>query len=142
MSARAYRVLGVDDNEDDLLLLRIALRQTPHLNLAATVHNGAEAISYLKGEGRFADRHEYPLPDVMVLDIKMPQLDGFGVLEWLRQQARKSCRVIVLTSSLDESDKRRAIEMGAESFCIKPVDPAGYKGVARALEQLASGSSQ
>jgi CheY-like chemotaxis protein len=141
MSARAYRVLGVDDNEDDLLLLGIALRQTPHLKLAATVRDGVEAIAYMKGEGRFSDRHEFPLPDVMILDIKMPQVDGFGVLEWLRKHAERSCRVVVLTSSLDESDKRRAIEMGAASFCVKPVDPSGYRGLAKALETLAIGTA-
>jgi CheY-like chemotaxis protein len=77
-----------------------------------------------------------------VLDIKMPQVDGFGVLDWLRRQRQKACRVIVLTSSLDESDKRRALALGAESFWVKPVDPSGYRGLARTLENLAAGSAQ
>ena len=134
MSLRRYRVVGVDDSEDDLLLLERALRGASRLDLTATLRDGIQAIAYLNGEDRFADRSRWPVPDLLVLDLKMPNLDGFGVLEWLAQRPPHGCKVVVLTSSLAEVDKRRALKLGADAVYIKPPDPAGYRALARMLE--------
>src|SRR5690349_2988707 len=138
MSAQQYRVVGVDDSTDDLLLLRRALRQASGLNLAATLGDGLEAIAYLKGDGAFADRAQWPIPDLLVLDIKMPGLDGFGVLDWLARHPGSEFKVVILTSSLADVDRLRALRMGADAVCVKPVDPAGYRALARLLEDQVS----
>jgi len=130
---RQHRVLGVDDSSDDLLFLQRALAQTEALALVATVRSGSDAIAYLGGEGRFSDRFLYPLPDLLLLDVKMPGIDGFGVLQWLRDHPLK-CRVVVLTGSLADTDRHRAVALGAHAVCIKPVKPSDYGLLFAALE--------
>src|SRR4051812_33029458 len=95
-------ILIAEDREDDVLLIRRSLERARVLNPIQIVRNGEETISYLQGEGKFANRDEYPLPSLLLLDLKMPRTDGFEVLRWIRQQpALKALRVIVLTSSED-----------------------------------------
>src|SRR4051812_35437595 len=116
-------ILLAEDREDDVVLIRRAFRQAYVVNPLYVVQDGVEAISYLKGEGRFSNREEFPLPDLMLLDLKMPRLDGFEVLEWIRKQpGLSSLRVVVLTSSDELRDVNRAYKLGANSFMVKPVD--------------------
>jgi CheY-like chemotaxis protein len=87
------------------------------------VRDGEEAVAYLKGEGRYFDREEYPVPDLLLLDLKMPRMDGFEVLRWIRQQPGLSpLRVVMLTSSEDIRDVNVAYRLGANSFMVKPMD--------------------
>ncbi len=87
------------------------------------VRDGAEAVAYLKGEGKFSNRSEYPLPELMLLDLKMPRMDGFAVLRWMRaQRGLSSIRVIVLTSCENIRDVNLAYKLGANSFLVKPLD--------------------
>src|SRR5207247_4982072 len=87
------------------------------------VRNGDEAIAYLKGEGQYANRAEYPLPGLLLLDLKMPGKDGFDVLRWIRQQPGVSeLRIVVLTSSDEIRDVNQAYQLGANSFLFKSVD--------------------
>src|SRR5690349_327990 len=79
-------ILIAEDDEDHVFLLKRALQKGAVLNPVFVVSDGQEAIEYLKGEGKYADRYEYPLPSLLLLDLKMPQKDGFEVLEWIRQQ--------------------------------------------------------
>jgi len=114
-------ILLVDDSENDLTLMNIAFRKAGLNSPLQVVHNGEEAIAYLAGEGRYADRNEFPLPAVMLLDLNMPMRDGFDVLDWLRKQSRlKRLSTIVLTSSLRPEDVERAFELGAHSYLVKP----------------------
>jgi CheY-like chemotaxis protein len=93
------------------------------INPLYVVRDGEEAIAYLKGEDRFANRDEYPLPTLLLLDLKMPRKDGFGVLEWIRQQpSLRRLRVVVLTGSEDIYDVNRAYDLGANSFLVKPLN--------------------
>jgi CheY-like chemotaxis protein len=116
-------ILIADDREDDVLLMRRSLERAHVSNPLQIVRNGEEAISYLKGEAKFANRDEYPLPALLLLDLKMPRTDGFEVLRWIRQQpGLKALRVIVLTSSADIRDVNQAYELGANSFLVKPMD--------------------
>ena len=96
----------------------------PQVGLSCQLHavtDGEEAIAYLQGANLFADRELYPLPNLVVLDLKMPRLSGFDVLAWLRQEEK--CHwlpVIVLSSSNHEADVKRAYSLGANSYLVKP----------------------
>src|SRR4030088_120865 len=104
-------VLIAEDREDDVILIKRSLQKAGVPNPIQVVRSGGDAISYLKGEAEFADRNEYPLPALLLLDLKMPRTDGFDVLRWIRQQpGLKALRVIVLTSSEDIRDVNRAYE--------------------------------
>jgi len=116
-------ILLAEDNEDHVLLIRRAFRQSGLVNPLYVVNDGEQAIAYLKGEGQYANRAEYPLPCLLLLDLKMPNKNGFEVLEWVRREpAFSALRVIVLTTSGETRDINRAYQLGANSFLTKPVD--------------------
>jgi CheY-like chemotaxis protein len=116
-------ILLAEDDENHVFLIRRAFKKAGLINPLYVVRNGEEAIAYLKGEGCFANREEYPLPALLLLDLKMPQKDGFQVLEWIRQEPNfRRLRVVVLTSSEEIRDVNRAYELGANSFLVKPID--------------------
>ncbi len=102
-----------------------------------SVCDGAEAIDYLAGKGRFADRREFPLPDLMLLDLKMPRRDGFDVLTWIRTQpAFRALRVIVLTGYPDSHAIEQAYELGAASFLQKPVDFVEFPHLIQSMQHF------
>ena len=116
-------ILLAEDDPDDVLLTNIALRKARLANPLQVVRDGEEALMYLSGESRFADRERYPLPILLLLDLNMPKLNGFQVLEWLRKQSELSrLPVAVMTSSDDDPYVKRAYELGADSYLIKPPD--------------------
>lgn len=122
MSERAV-ILLAEDEEDDVLLIKRAFHQASIFNPLFVVWNGEEAINYLKGTGKYTNRAEYPLPDLFLLDLKMPRVDGFQVLEWIRRQpGLKGLRILVLTSSDQIRDANKAYQLGANSFLVKPLD--------------------
>lgn len=127
--------LIVDDSEDDTILICRAFARAHMLNPIHVVHNGQDAIDYLNGQGSFADRETYPLPQIVLLDLKMPGLDGFDVLMWIRHnQALNELRVIVLTSSTDVRDANLAFQLGANGFVIKPADFLRFVEFSEALD--------
>jgi len=127
-------ILLIDDSENDVLLAKRALAKAGIFNPLYVVHNGEETIAYLEGAGPFSSRDEYPLPELVLLDLKMPGLNGFEVLQWIREQPNlKGLRVIVLTTSEDIHDVNRAYQMGANSFLMKPFDFDHYTDMARTL---------
>jgi CheY-like chemotaxis protein len=111
--------LLVEDNEDDVFFMERAFQQAGVRNPLHVVRNGEEAIEYLSGQNDFSDRERYPLPDLIFLDLKMPGVNGFEVLKWMRDQSLK-LPVAVLTSSPEEIDRQRAFELGAECYLLKP----------------------
>ena len=116
-------ILMVDDSDNDLFLLRMAFKKAEFSVPLQEVHDGQEAIAYLKGEGRYSDRVGFPLPAIMFLDLNMPMKNGFEVLEWLRDQpGLKRLTVLVLTASMREEDAERAFDLGANWFAVKPSD--------------------
>ena len=120
-------ILLAEDNENHVLLIRRAFEQAGLVNPLYVVSDGEEAVAYLKGQGKYANREEYPLPCLLLLDLKMPRKDGFEVLEWIRQQPGLfALRVVVLTSSQLPADTNRAYEAGANSFLVKPSDFQNY----------------
>jgi CheY-like chemotaxis protein len=116
-------ILLAEDNDDHVILIRRAFAKANLLNPLQLVKDGQEAMAYLSGEGIYADRGKYPFPALLLLDLKMPNVDGFGVLKWLRDQKHlPALRVVVLTTSDRIFDMQRAYELGAHSFLTKPVD--------------------
>lgn len=114
-------ILLVDDSEDNLFLLRAAFEMAKCPHPLQEVHNGEEAIAYLKGEGAYGDRSKFPLPTVMLLDLNMPRKSGFEVLAWVRAQpGLKRLAIIILTASMRREDVERAFDLGATSFLVKP----------------------
>ena len=115
------KVLIAEDDPSDVFLLRRAFAVA---KIPATLHfvcDGQEAIDYLEGGAAYNNRTAYPLPDLMLLDLKMPKLNGFDVLTWLRRQpGLKRLLVTVLTSSDQPNDINRAYDLGANSYLLKP----------------------
>jgi CheY-like chemotaxis protein len=115
------RVLIAEDDPSDVFLIQ---RAFTNAHVPATLHvvrDGQEAIDYLEGQASYADRNTYPLPDLLLLDLKMPRLNGFDVLHWLRQKpGLKRLLVTVLTSSDQPKDINRAYDLGANSYLLKP----------------------
>lgn len=127
-------ILLVEDREDDVLLVQRSFEKARLLNPLVVVRNGEEAINYLRGEGKYSNREEFPLPDLILLDLKMPGFDGFDVLRWIRTQANlRALRVIVLTSSENVYDVDKAYSLGANSFLVKPSSFNNYVEVLRAM---------
>jgi two-component system response regulator len=120
-------VLVVDDREDDIVLTQEAFAQAKVPTQLFVVRDGAEAISYLEGSGKFANRAEFPIPDLMLLDINMPKVDGFEVLRWVRSNPDlKSLRVVMLTTSDQMIDIDLAYELGVNSYVVKPIKFQSY----------------
>lgn len=127
-------ILIADDSEDDVHFIRRAFGRSGLINPLFVVHDGQEAINYLKGEGKFANRDEYPLPTLLLLDLKMPNKNGFEVLEWVRKESEvKGLRIVVLTNSGMTSDINRAYRLGANSFMVKPVDKDQFFAITDAI---------
>jgi len=100
------------------------------------VRDGREVVDYLGGEGLYADRSKHPLPCALLLDLKMPRMNGFDVLEWLSQRPQfKSLPVIVLTASGHEADMQKSRQMGAWDYCVKPVE---FEQSVELIQQLMS----
>jgi CheY-like chemotaxis protein len=127
-------ILLVDDSEDDCTLMRRAFSKAKLLNPLLAVRSGEEAIDYLNGVGKYANRAEYPLPALILLDIKMPGMEGLEVLRWIRNQpGLRTLRVVMLTTSNDLRDVNAAYQLGANSFLTKPVEFDHFVQITSAL---------
>ncbi|EEF58042.1 response regulator [Pedosphaera parvula] len=116
-------ILYVDDDENDVLLLKHALRCCKLSFNLQVVNDPERASAYLGGQDIYADRKLYPIPSLVLLDLKMPRMNGMEVLAWIRSQpALKHLVVIVFTASNQASEVNRAYEMGANSYLVKPVE--------------------
>ncbi len=117
-------ILLVEDSEDDVFLMKRALKESNILNPLQIAVHGQHAIDYLAGTGKYADRVQHPLPSLIFLDLKLPFKHGFEVLQWIREQpGLAAILVIVLTSSSEERDIQQAYRLGARSFLVKPPTP-------------------
>jgi CheY-like chemotaxis protein len=129
-------ILLVEDSEDDIVLMKKAFESAGITNPLFVVRNGEEAVFYLCGEGKYSNRAEYPVPDLVLLDLKMPIMDGFEFLEWLRRQPSIcTLRVIVLSSSDAIQDINRAYQLGANSFLLKPGDFENFTEISQLLHK-------
>jgi CheY-like chemotaxis protein len=119
--SRKLVILVAEDDPNDLELLRHVVSDHGVEVNFQSAHDGEQVISYLRGESPFADRVIYPIPDIVVLDLKMPRVNGFEVLEWLRQQPGLArIPVVVLSGSGLETDIEEAYRLGANTYFTKP----------------------
>ncbi|WP_333197735.1 response regulator [Microcoleus sp. S28C3] len=127
-------ILLVEDNPVDILLMQRAFRKEIFTNTSLQiVRDGDAAVFYLNGDGEYSDRDRYPLPAVILLDLKLPRRSGHEVLVWLKQQPElKRLPVVMLTSSKETIDVKRAYDLGVNSYLVKPI------GFASLLEMMQS----
>jgi len=134
MRPARINILHVEDDPNDALLFQHACRKADVGFELHAVGDGDEAVAYLRGKDVYSDRGRYPLPQLILLDLKMPRLSGFDLLAWLRKEAPfKKTPVIVLTSSNHETDIKRAYDLGANSYLVKPVGFDALVEVARTI---------
>jgi two-component system response regulator len=123
MSITDEKILLVEDNPDDVELTMRAFRKNNIANKVVVTRDGAEALDYLFGNGAYADRDTNETPRIILLDLKLPKLDGLQVLERLRADERtRLTPVVILTSSKEEHDLVSGYKLGANSYVRKPVD--------------------
>lgn len=114
-------LLLVEDNEDDVFLMRRAFDKARLTLPMQIVMEGRQALDYLSGVGDYANRTAFPLPAAIFLDLKLPYVHGFDILKWMRQDAvARNIPVFVLTSSPEERDRKQALELGARGYLVKP----------------------
>lgn len=129
-------LLMAEDNAMDALLLERVNQRCGSAFHLIRVEHGEAAIDYLQGKNAFADRTRHPLPDLLLLDLKMPRKDGFAVLRW-RQETPAFARlpVVVFSSSNLETDITRACSLGASSYVVKPTNPQRLERMMKALHE-------
>ena len=130
-----YQVLLADDCANDRLLIKLAMEQSSRLKLAAEVGDGDGVIGYLMGHAQFNDRETFPVPDLLLLDLKMPVKDGFAVLDWLKSRSYQDLTVVVLTDSMEPEHIKRALDLGADLYQVKPHSNDDRLGMLYALEE-------
>jgi len=129
-------VLFVDDDLNDVFFMHLGFKAADLPQALHIVVDGQQAIDYLAGNGPFADRAQHPLPALVLLDLHMPGLSGFEVLNWLRQQPQfQSLPVVIFTASDRTADQQQARQLGANDYIIKPIDLVA--GLPELLKELA-----
>ena len=119
-------VLLVEDNHTDALLFRLAARKSPVRFQTQIVHDGHDALRYLKGDGIFGNRRNYPLPGLVLLDLDMPGVCGLGVLRWIRKQpSLTGLPVVIFTGTAHKHSFEEALQSGADTYLLKGDDMEG-----------------
>jgi CheY-like chemotaxis protein len=132
-------ILLVEDDLNDIFFMERAVSKAGLTAPMQVVRDGQQAIDYLSGANSYADRARYPLPGIVFLDLKLPFVHGFDVLEWIRNSPGMSrLPVVILTSSAEERDRKRAQELGAQAYLVKPPEPASLTRVMRDLNPHAA----
>jgi CheY-like chemotaxis protein len=142
MNFKDQTILLVEDNEDDVFIFQRAFKQAQIRQRLQVVCDGQEATDYFLGQGQFVDRTKYPLPVLVLLDLKLPLKHGLEVLHAIRSQpASADTCVIVLTSSAEERDLQRAQELRAYAYLVKPPTRQTLLEVVAAVEARLSGAA-
>jgi DNA-binding response OmpR family regulator len=114
-------VLLVKDSEDDVFFVQRAMQLAGHSPALQVAKDGQEAIDYLNGAGEYADRDLFPLPNLVLLDLKLPRVLGLDVLKWIRSRVEfKTLPVVIMTNSGERTDWERGYRLGANSYMVKP----------------------
>lgn len=130
-----HTILLVEDNPKDVFLVQRALRKAGVGTPLQVVGDGDAAVQYLEGESAYSDRGTYPLPVLVLLDLKLPRRSGAEVLMWIRQQPQlRRLPVVVLTSSREYADVNRIYDLGANAYIVKPADFDQLVSILRTLE--------
>jgi len=129
------QILLVEDNNMDVVLTLDAFKEAKLKNKINVARNGQEALDYLFGRDKYANRDEYPMPSLILLDLKMPGIDGFEVLRQIKGTDKlKRIPVIILTSSKEEGDRTLSYDIGANSYLMKPVSFEGFTEVVKKID--------
>jgi CheY-like chemotaxis protein len=132
MDLNDYGILLVEDDSNDILFVQRAFRQANLNNPIRIVKDGDQAVSYLNGDNEYINRDVYPLPALILLDLKLPRRSGLEVLEWMRTQKHlRRIPVVVLTSSKESLDVDKAYDIGVNSYLVKPVK---FESLAKMIE--------
>jgi CheY-like chemotaxis protein len=142
VASKSGLVLAAEDEESDAILLRMAFGRSDSRRSLLVVRDGQEVIDYLTGRAPYADRALFPLPELLLLDLKMPRLNGFDVLAWLKEKPQfADLPIIMLSSSGHESDIQLARQLGAWDFHVKPHGMAQLVQLVKLLLAAPSGAA-
>jgi len=131
---RPHSILVAEDDENDVFFLRRALKRLGLPNELIVVADGQQLVDYLSAKGIYAARSAYPLPGLLLLDLKMPRKGGFEVLAWLKSRPDLAeLPVVILSSSAQESDIKKARELGADGYQVKPQNSEDLVEIVRQL---------
>jgi CheY-like chemotaxis protein len=133
-------VLIAEDSEEDLFFLLQAMNKSKKLNVLHTVTNGREVIDYLANRGAFADRRRFPLPHLLLIDLKMPRCGGLEVLQWLKDHPFPHLMVVLLSGSSSYNELKEAERLGVDAFFTKPIRNEQLKNVIDTIEGLMEAS--
>ncbi len=132
---KSATILLVEDNRMDIELTLDAFKEAKMTNSITVVTNGQDALDYLFRKGKFSDKKKHAMPDLILLDLKMPGIDGFEVLRQVKSTPiLKRIPIIILTSSKEEGDRALSYDIGANSYLVKPVSFEGFLEVVRKIE--------
>ena len=129
-------VLLVEDEPNDVFFMQQAMKKADIANPIQVASDGQQAIDYFKGAGKFANREEFPLPCLVLLDLKLPYVMGLDVLKWIRQQPELPVIVVILSSSKEEADIATAYRLGANGYLVKPPDLDKLLDMAKSIKDF------
>ena len=130
-------ILQVEDDSNDVFLFQHAMTEMGVTNPIQIATNGQQAIDYLNGTGKFADRETFPLPCLVLLDLKLPHVMGLDVLKWIREQPHGAQRIVlILTASAEASDISTAYRLGANGFLVKPSEVTKLEEMVKAIKDF------
>jgi CheY-like chemotaxis protein len=132
------RILLIDDSDDDAFLLKKAFQNAGFNEPIFHVADADAACDYLDGEGQFADRNRHPLPDVILLDLKMPKVDGLEMLKWIRSRPHLGRAIVIVVTGVEETKLiKLAYQLGAHSYLSKDAEPGEVENLIRFLREYA-----
>jgi len=129
-------ILQVEDDPNDVFLLQRAMKKMGVPNPIQIASHGQQAIDYLQGAGKFADRAKFPLPSLVLLDLKLPYVMGLDVLKWIRKQPGLAVVVLLLTASGENADIATAYRLGANGFLVKPSEASKLEDMVKAIKDF------
>ena len=129
-------ILQVEDDENDVFLLQHAMKKAGVANPIQVASDGRQAIQYLSGVGKFEDRERFPLPGLVLLDLKLPYVMGLDVLKWIREQPGTGPVVVILTASAEGEDIASAYRLGANAFLTKPSEASKFWDMVKSIKDF------
>ena len=129
-------ILQVDDDPNDVFLLQHAMSKVGVANPIQVATDGQQAINYLSGTGKYADRNKFPWPCLVLLDLKLPHVMGLDVLKWIREQPGPALVAIILSASAEDADIAAAYRLGANAFLTKPSQASKLEDMAKAIKDF------
>src|SRR5688572_14678483 len=129
-------ILQVEDDPNDVFFLQKAMKKMGVANPVQVATDGRQAIDYLEGAGKFADRGKFPFPSLVLLDVKLPYVMGLEVLKWIREQRRTPVPVVMLSASAQEADIVSAYRLGANAFLCKPSEASRFEEMVKSIKDF------